>query len=204
MPVNNFTYENQFRGLPILPEPEFGNRIDILNRIRLLMDDMIDRHCKVLCTRLDMSLSAGTGPVPHNRHMQAFVDAFSAYLASKRIDHHHVWAREQESAASGIHWHALVMMDGNRTRSFFGPHLKRARKLWTKQAGGGIHLGEWWEADDSRFPYVKNGGVMIRRNGPDFDQAYRLAYERFSYLAKQITKTAIPPGLRAFSSSHLS
>jgi hypothetical protein len=208
MPKNPFTYEDTYMGLPIIPEPDSGNYLDILDAIRARMEDMVDRHSKVFGVLLGLNLPAGSGTVPHNRHAQTFVDAFSRYLKGRGIDYHHVWVREQPTAEAQPHWHMFLALDGNRTLSFQGGHLRKAETLWAEtlnveQASGLVHLCDWQEATGGSFPVVGNGGVMIKRNSPEFPRAYGLLFRRASYLAKQRTKEFTPKGLRKFSVSHL-
>lgn len=208
MPRNNLTHDDNYRGLPIRPEPELGNCLDILEAIHLRLDDMVDRHCRVFAVRFDLTLPWETGNVPHNRYVQAFADAFCRYLHGLGIDHHYTWVREQPGPDAQPHWHLLLLMDGNRTWSFYGGHSETATRLWAEALGtvprpGLVHLCTWTEANDGDFPYVGNGGVMIRRNSPDCEAAYRLLFHRASYLAKATTKEFTPPNLRRFSASHL-
>ena len=99
-------------------------------------------------------------------------------------------------------------MNGNRTWSFYGGHLEEAKRIWGIALGGAdgrgrVHVCHWKEAFTPKYPYVGNGGVMIMRNDPSFEQAYALLFERSSYLAKVITKQFTPKNLRKFSTSHL-
>jgi len=208
MPRKNLTYDNHYLGLPILPEPEHGNYLPILDAIHRGMERMVDRHCRVFGVILGLSLPWETGCVPHNGHMQTFFDAFSRCLKGRGIDYHYVWVREQPAADAQPHFHCLVLFDGNKTWSFYGQHLDTASRLWAETLGlergdGLVHLCTWDEAMDPNIPYVGNGGVMIQRNSPDCDQAYQLLFARSAYLGKAITKEFTPRDVRKFSTSHM-
>ena len=208
MPRKELTYDDRYLGLPILPEPEHGNYLPILDAIHVRMQDMLDRHCRVFGALLGLNLPWDSGRVPHNRHVQAFFDAYSRYLKGRGIDYHYVWVREQPAADAQPHFHCLVLFDGNKTWSFYPGHLDTASRLWASALGvergdGLVHLCTWHEAMDPDIPYVGNGGVMMLRNSPDCDQAYQLLSHRASYISKFITKEFTPPNLRKFSASHL-
>ena len=208
MPRKNLTYDNHYLGLPILPEPECGNYLDILEAIRLRMESMVDRHLRVFGILFCLNLPWEAGCVPHNRHVQAFFDSFSRCLKGRGIDYHYVWVREQPAADAQPHFHCLVLLDGNKTWSFYGGHLDTVTRLWAETLGisvgdGLVHLCTWEEAMDPNIPCVGNGGVMMRRSSPDYDQAYQLLFSRSAYLAKAITKEFTPRDVRKFSTSHL-
>jgi len=194
--ASNLTYGNSYMGLPILPEPEHGSRIDILEAIRTKMNAMTERHCKVFAVLIGLNLPWETGNVPDDRYVEAFMDAFGGHLESRGIDHCCHWVREQGSPDSQPHWHALMLMNGNRTWSFYGRPMETATRLWSEtlgvsQGSGLVHRYEWDEATDPRYPSVRNGGVMLIRNSPDFSQAYRLLFKRASYTCKTQGKSML-------------
>jgi hypothetical protein len=208
MPRRKLTTDSNYMGLSILPEPEHGNYLNILEAIRLRMNDMIDRHCKVFGVLFGLNLPWGSGIVPDNHHVEAFMGDFCEYLRGLGIDYHYVVVREQVAPDAQPHWHGFLLMDGNRTWSFYGGHLEEAKRIWGTALGGvegrgRVDVSRWDEAFSPTYPYVGNGGVMMMRNDPRFEQAYQLLFERASYLGKVITKQFTPKSLRKFSSSHL-
>jgi hypothetical protein len=193
MPRNPLTYGNEYQGVPILPEPEHGNHLSILDAIHRTMTDMVDRHC-------------GFGVVADNHHVEEFMGEFAEYLSGRGIDYRYCWVREQPAPGSQPHWHVLILLDGNRTWSFFHGHLEAATRIWGGvlggvNAGGLVDVSDWHEAFTPTHPYVGNGGVMIDRNSAHRDKAFVLLHTRSSYLAKAITKEFTPKGLRKFSAS---
>ena len=196
--TSNLTHGNEYMGLPILPEPEHGNRIDILEAIRIKMNDMTARHCKVFASLIGLNLPDGTDDVPHDRHVEAFMEAFGGHLESRGIDHTGLWVQEQGDRAGRTHFHALLLMNGNKTRSFYGDLRDTAIRLWASilgvpQGDGLVHLYRWAEATDPRYPSVRNGGVMMIRNSPDFAEAYAMLFKRCSYMAKSQGKDPLSP-----------
>ena len=204
MPRSNLTHDDSYRGLPIRPDSH-GNCLDILECTHRLMADMLSRHSRVFGGMLTLNFPRGTGYLPNNDHMIQFMDRFATYLNSRGIDYAYVWAREQAEPGAQHHYHLLLMLDGDKTWAFYGGHLETASRMWAEVVGvpkeGLVHLSEWDEAGDDRFPYVRNGGVMVRRSDPGFKEALGLLFERFSYVAKQSTKEGTPRNVRRFASS---
>jgi hypothetical protein len=209
MPRKNITREDSYKGLSILGNPKDGCYIDILEAIRVRMENMVTRHCKVFGGLLTLNLPSGSGSVPDSDYVIGFAKALSRYLEGCSIEYHYVWAREQPTKDGQPHWHVLLLLDGNRTQSFYSRHLHTVGRLWAEslrieRGDGFAHLSTWVESSDPDYPYVRNGGVMIVRSSPDFQAAYGVLFKRASYLAKVDTKKFTPRGLRKYSPSHLS
>jgi hypothetical protein len=171
------------------------------------METMVDCHCKVFGVLLGLNLPWEIAEVDDNNPMQKLMDRFGRYLEGRGIDHRYVWVREQPASNSQPHWHLLLLLNGNRTWSFYGGHLETVNRIWsevlaTARCDGLVHLCTWSESSDPGLPYVRNGGAMIQRNAADFEAAYTVLFKRASYLAKAVTKQFTPPNLRRFSASH--
>jgi hypothetical protein len=214
MPRNNFVRAANFMGLPLVPRTD-GYYRDILERMRVLFDHATANHHKVFAVRLDLRRPPACAHLPLNQPVSDFTKLFSDYLNSPtdekpRIDHEFLWACETGDVNLGIHHHVVLWLNGDRTQTFFGPHLDRARELWCYVLG--VPLTKWlvhvcdWEREYGRpdMPYVRYDGVVVERGAEQRDEAYQLFFERAAYAGKVATKGDMPPNMRRYASSHLS
>jgi hypothetical protein len=209
MPVNNLLYANSYQGYDIIPEPELGNRSDILSRFLAILLDMTGKHCRVFAVRFELRFpDEGFVPSPDNRQIVRFMEAYADYFKAEGLDYAYLWVREQDAGERRQHYHVVLLLDGNRTRSFYGGHMDHATDLWNhvlrlRGYEGLVHLCLWsWELEAER-PYALGGGLMLARTDPGFEEAFRTLFKRVSYLAKARTKTGTPPGKRMFGASLL-
>lgn len=207
MPVNNLLYANSYQGYDILPEPEDGNRIDILSRSLALLRTMTENHYRVLAVRFDLRFpDDGYVPHPDNRQIVRFMEAFADYLNGRGLDYAYLWTREQNRGEGRQHYHVLLLLDGDRTRSFHGGHMERATDIWNhvlRQPGyeGLVHHCPWSREQRAGLSCAVGGGLMLTRSAPDFAETFRTLFLRVSYLAKARTKTGMPHGKRVFGAS---
>jgi hypothetical protein len=210
MPRKLFTHDNDFDGLPIQQISPHGSFIPILARARALFERMMTYHYRVFVVRIDLDRPGSLRGRITNDPVSEFMAGFTAYLNScqPRIDHEFLWVLEIGDVNEGVHHHAMLLLDGSRTRNFFGPHLQMAQKLWCIALGvpfspGLVHLCPWREFGDPEYPFVRHDGVLIDRGSTDCEKAYHLAFQRFSYVAKGVRHEDIPEGMGRYGSSHL-
>lgn len=202
MATPRIIYHDRFMELPILAGVDNGYRRDILLRTQQLFADMTNHHYSVFFIRMDIRFPQYLRYPLDNRMIQTFTDRLVAHFDRLSVEHAFLWVREQSRDDGQQHYHFFFLLNGSCSQSAYGL-LKKANQLWAHVLGitdghGLVHLCEWCESDLAR-----NGGVMIRRNSADYEEAYRLCFHRASYLSKTATKGNAPPNVREFSSSHL-
>ncbi len=181
-------YSPVYREMPVNAGPARPVQAEILDRLDATLSEALERHSRVLVVQLVLCLPVEGEWQPDNSALSHFTHAWKTHLFRLGLDPLLFWTREQQNG-SHQHWHMVVCLSGNRTRSGYN-HFLKARDLWCRtlgipDAGGLVH-------------HV--GDHMVHRNVPDElnDAMYHL-----SYLAKCRSKLPSSGGIRQFGGSQV-
>jgi len=182
-----------------------GYYSEILDYIKILLDDMINRHSSVFFVRFDLRYPAGSSPMyPDNNDLVSrFSETFMLYCNRHGYDPKYIWVREL-SKTGQIHYHFMLLLNGNIIQNAHQLIVGYATNLWQKylrieDGKGLVHLCDSKEKD---YLYDdKYGGVKIKRKDPHFQQIREKCYQVASYLAKCYSKVGLPPHVKGFGRS---
>ena len=193
---------NDPHGYSLLPYegPEAGYRVDILERIQERLDLCLERHSQVLAVMMVIRFPQSLTIEQNNNCFQYFIEEYRRILNAHGYDPHYVWVAERDEAPSQ-HYHLLLLLNGNRIRSFQMPPTE-ASAVWGRALNrfygyggfvdGLIHVGKVMQYEHPRRSY------LILRN--DFDMQDAMM-EHFSYFAKMHSKVCFANKARVFGAS---
>ena len=181
-------------------EPAFY--LPILQNTEALLNDMIARHSQVFVMMLVLKF-------PYDSHreyqkdnalLSRFLEAFTRNLDRAGYDPKYLWVRE-ESSYDQVHYHLMIMVNGNKIQDAYGKLLIKAQELWGNCLGvdgpGYVHHCRTGD-------YVNEyGGIKIRRNSPEFQQNYANCFHWASYLAKCSGKENTPSYVNRYGYSRV-
>jgi hypothetical protein len=184
-----------------------GFYVEILQAIKLLLEEMINRHSSVFFVRFDLTYPAGSSlRYPDNNDLVSkFSETLALYCKRKGYDPRYLWVREL-SVTGQIHYHFMLLLNGNVIQNAHSLILGYATKLWQHYLGiedgkGLVHLCR--SKENSCYYDDLYGGVKIKRKDPHFQQVYEKCYEIASYLAKRYSKEGSPAYTNRFRCSRL-
>ena len=185
-----------------------GYYSEILDYIKILLDDMINRHSSVFFVRFDLTYPACSSSLyPNNNDLVSkFSETFMLYCNRHGYDPKYIWVREL-SGTGQIHYHFMLLLNGNIIQKAHPLILGYATKLWQNYLGieNGKGLVELCDSEGKYYFYDdKYGGVKIKRKDPHFQQIYAKCYQVASYLAKRYSKVGLPPHVNGFGCSRIS
>ena len=179
---------------------ESGYRSDILGRIQDRLYQSLERHSQVLAVMMVIRFPQSLIAESNNNCFQYFIEEYRRILNAHGYDPHYVWVVEKDEAANQ-HYHLLLLLNGNRIRSFQTPPAE-ASAVWGRalnrfygyngSADGLIHVGKVMQHEHLRRSY------LILRN--DFDTQDAMM-EHFSYFAKMHSKVCFTNKTRVFGAS---
>lgn len=202
---NTVTYEPMFEDFRILTnkEKKQGCYEKILNPIKDNLSYMLENHPKTFFMRFDVR-SPGDNPIPEdNKIYRDFMANLVKSLDRQNLDPHYVWVREQ-SREKHQHYHAVLMLDGNLTKSIYN-HINKAGELWNRALNldPAVNTGLVHDCTTGRDGSSQHNGTMLRKDDPALDTKVKSCFEWASYLAKQHTKGKNPKGVRTFGASRI-
>lgn len=203
------TYENKHRGYPINTVKDKGLGCDVrfLDKYCDQVDDMTDRHSKVLQVRFDLRYPSDGSVDPDGRHISTFVEYVTRSFDRDKSSPHAVdmklhWSRDQKKKSTHPHYHCLALANGNAIQSEY-TIFKRAEHYWgivlkTSQDG----LVDY--CDKKRDGSRQENGMMYRRGTKDAQETLGKMQYQASYLAKVRDKDGLSKGAWVGGGSRLS
>jgi len=198
-------HENYYEGYVLSQSDKnyYGFYVEILEKIKSLLQYMVTNHNKVFFVMLVLKYPVGSVSMypSNNSLLSSFLESFILNYKRKGYDPKYLWVREQSSTGQ-FHYHLMLLFDGNKIQNAHGV-LKDAIRLWShclmvENGGGLVHL---WEPGGDKFKY---GGIMIRRFEWEYEKDYKKCFEAASYLAKRYSKGEAPAYVNEYGMSRLS
>ncbi len=205
MPI---TYDNSFNGHPINADEEkrLGCKTDILEKYDSRMEDMFNRHSKVLQVRFDLRYPQDGSVSPIPEHIHDFNYNLKRSLSRKKVAGGHdvdpqlIWTREQKDSEHP-HYHHLLLANGNAVRNYY-PIVQKAEELWSRTIGsdqpGLVHY-----CDKSSNGVPNKNGIMVRKGHAAESEQIDECYHQASYLAKERDKDRKVKGVWTCGSSRV-
>jgi hypothetical protein len=193
------TYENDYRGYPINTVKERGLGCDkrFLEKYRNHVDDMSDRHSKVMQVRFDLRYPSD-GSVKFNpRHISRLGWYLTRHFDRDNSTPHSVdlrfrWSCEQKECVPRPHYHCVVLVNGNAIKSEYAI-FKQVERYWRivlETSHGGLVDYCNKKRDGSR----QENGMMYRRGAENAQEILEKMQYQASYLAKTRDKDGLSKG----------
>ena len=169
---------------------------EILDKIIKMMNVKLQRHSQVLMVLLQFNFPVVISAEGiNNQCFQNFIESYQRRLTNQGFNPDYLWVREVGEINNRVHYHLILLFNGNKIRYF--SELYEVRKYW-------LHaLQQFFEYNDciapihQALPQMKRG-IMLRRNDPSsMEQGIGIA----SYLAKIATKDISGKFHKSFSCS---
>ncbi len=195
-------YQDSYKELPILANEleDLTVRTDILDALHKRFNDAINRYTYVFFMRMDVLFPGDFQTSDPTGVFERFLADFTRSLRSQRILLHYIWAAELKDSTLP-HYHIVLLLNGHNTGSIYD-HLKNAEQRWARQLNIPSARGLIEYCQDTQDGQWRNG-IMLRRNGEDFQEKFEYAFRWSSYLAKTSQKADLPTYARAYSCSRL-
>lgn len=188
VPIRQDTY----KGLPInTSNQNLGCIPQILDRIQGHLQDMLNKHAKVMLVRFDLHYPADGTVKSSHQHLHNFNYNFQRklnrirYAGGHRPDPRLITVIEQHHS-SQFHIHGCVLINANAQNKYY-PILLEIEKQWKQalstKAEGLVH-----------FCNTKENGIIIDRNKHDFQNKLEECHYQVSYLAKSRGKENLSKG----------
>ncbi|MBD5416543.1 MAG: inovirus Gp2 family protein [Desulfovibrio sp.] len=172
---------------PVIPQ--------IQEKATQLFDSYQQRHSRVLSVREDIRYPADYGPVYDNEDIAKTMAKVAQTFKRKGLDPAYIWVRAEKSSEHP-HYHCLVLLDGQKTRSA-GMVYDVTERHWQNTIGASA-VGLIERCNGDREHPHENGEVIPRSVGrPDY------VNRQISYIAKTKEKSPRKDGLRDFGMSRL-
>ncbi len=194
MPRRNTFDIEHYNGHPV----NLGNqpmRQDILNALHHFLHTVVFSRHKTLFVRFDLRFPTGWTQ-PCEGMIERFVDSFVKNRRREGYDPALFWVCERNCRERHVHYHCILLLDGNRTMRAW-EHLIEAQRFWggtlglpPNQHGGLVHFAGGGQETAN--------GVMLRQDDPGLPAKFGDCFHWASYLAKSEGKDLIPKGARAF------
>lgn len=197
------TFERFYLGKTILQftTQNIGLDENILFKIYQVYDKMFSKHKRVYAMRFDMRLPAGVD-TSDNCAFRRFMAYFMQ--AERRLGNDPEYcAVREESESKGVHYHILLLLDGNRTRRSFN-HIELANRIFNKKFGYPSWKYTGMINDCTKDSYGRRhpNGYLIDRD--DYyspgDTNENSSFRQASYLAKASQKDHTKKMREIFSS----
>ena len=184
------TFERFYLGKPILQftTQKIGLDENILFKICQVYDKMFQKHKRVYAMRFDMRLPDGTDTADNSAFRR-----FMAYFmqAERRLGNDPEYcAVREESEGKGVHYHILLLLDGNRTRKSFD-HIELANHIFNKKFGYPRWAYSGMINDCTKDNYGRkhpNGYLIDRDDYYTRERSENDSFRQASYLAKASQK----------------
>ncbi len=170
-------------------------RQDILAALYHFLHTVVLSRHKTLFVRFDLRFP-DWWPHTFEGAIERFSDSFVKNRRRNGYDPALFWVRERNQEDGRVHFHCILLLDGQRTMRAW-EHLVEAQRFWgaalklpPEQHTGLVHLavGGQQTAD----------GVMLRHDDSNFSAILADCFHRISYLAKAEGKGQLPLNTRTF------
>jgi len=176
----NITFDSNYRNHPINSNKS-GCYEKALKKIENIMDDMLDKHSKIMTVRFDIRYPDNDNINPSSERISDFAYNLKRSLDRETFEGGHktdakvIHVQEQESS-SHPHHHFAVIVNANAKQNAY-PILEKANTIWKKMMN---------TSEDGLVDYCNKyeNGMVIRRNSPDYEEQYDKTFYQLSYLAK--------------------
>ena len=175
------------------------------------LEDMLNKHNKVLYFRLD---SRHDKDIPHdktNRHFRNLMKNLKEPLTRDGIEMQYVWCREKKTSENP-HYHLAALVDGSRVQQAHGILLD-ANKIWKNITGSSKEgLIDFCNHVDGKKvppqvridrPSSKKDGEELARQELKFENKKAVVLKRAHYLGKDNQKGDVPSRVREHGASLL-
>ena len=184
------TFERFYLGTPILQftTQKIGLDENILFKICQVYDQMFSRHRRVYAMRFDMRLPVGID-TSDNSAFRSFMAYFMQVERRWGYDPEYCAVRE-ESENKGVHYHILLLLDGDRTRKSYD-HIDLANRIFNKKFGYPSRKCTGMINDCTKDEYGRkhpNGYLINRDDYYSREGNENASFRQASYLAKASQK----------------
>ena len=184
------TFERFYLGKPILrfTTQKIGLDENILFKICQVYDQMFSRHRRVYAMRFDMRLPVGID-TSDNSAFRSFMAYFMQVERRWGYDPEYCAVRE-ESENKGVHYHILLLLDGDRTRKSYD-HIDLANRIFNKKFGYPSRKCTGMINDCTKDEYGRrhpNGYLIDRDDYYRYENNNNASFRQASYLAKASQK----------------
>ena len=184
------TFERFYLGKPILQftTQKVGLDENILFKICQIYDQMFARHRRVYAMRFDMRLPAGID-TSDNSAFRSFMAYFMQVERRSGYDPMYFAVRE-ESENKGVHYHILLLLNGDMTRKSFY-HIELANRIFNKKFGYPLRKYTGMINDCTKDEYGRkhpNGYLIDRDDYYTRESNENASFRQASYLAKASQK----------------
>lgn len=179
----NITYESSFNGHTINTNKEknHGCYEKVLNKIETVIDSMIEKHSKIMITRIDVRYPNDDNMICESKQISDFTYNLKRSLnREKNVGNHAVDAQvitvQEQDTSKHPHFHVAIIVNGNAKKSPYSIYEK-ADKLWKIATDSSL---------DGLVDHCNRNknGIVIDRNSSSFESDYNSAFYQLSYLAK--------------------
>lgn len=186
-----------------------NNKPDILKSIKEQMVVMCNKHNKVLFIRFDLRYPSGYGAIHgSSEHVSELFKRLVEKYQRLKIDTRYIWAREQKIVQNAQHYHCVLLMDGNKTYSYFYI-LQVVTEIWGRILGcDGRGLVDYCDRQCNgiiiRRPSSKATGEDLMFQREEYNANFNRCFKWASYLAKDNQKAYTPYSMRSYGASRIS
>ena len=176
----NITFDSNYRNHPINSNKS-GCYEKALKKLDDVMNDMLDKHSKIMTVRFDIRYPDNDNINPSSERISDFAYNLKRSLDRETFEGGHktdakvIHVQEQESS-NHPHHHFAVIVNANAKQNAY-PILEKANTIWKKM----MKTNEDGLVD---FCNRYENGIIIRRNSPDYEEQYDMTFYQLSYLAK--------------------
>ena len=184
------TFKRFYLGKPVLQftTQKIGLDENILFKICQVYDQMFARHRRVYAMRFDMRLPAGID-TSDNSAFRSFMAYFMQVERRCGYDPEYCAVRE-ESENKGVHYHILLLLDGDKTRKSFY-HIELANRIFNRKFGYPLRKYTGMINDCTQDEYGRkhpNGYLIDRDDYYTRESHENASFRQASYLAKAAQK----------------
>lgn len=174
----------------------------IFDSISSLLNMYTKIYNKVLVIRFDIRYPNKFIFTDNTENISQFMKIFIQKYSRKGLSPCYVWVREQGLRSSNPHYHCLLLLDANKTYSYY-QYLKSAEEIW-----GRIlridHAGLIHHCTKDYFGNKQKNGIILRGDDPEVEKKTSMVIKQILYMAKDHTKGIYNDGYRDFGMSRLS
>ena len=153
----------------------------VLNKINDTLNDMLEKHSKIMITRMDLRYPNADNIICDSKQVSDFTYNLKRSLnREKNAGNHAVDAQvitvQEQDTSNHPHFHVAVIVNANAKKSPYSIHEK-ANNLWKLATGS---------SSDGLVDYCNRheNGIVIDRNSPSFEKDFDKGFYQTSYLAK--------------------
>lgn len=176
----NITFSSVYKNHPINTNGS-GCYEQALEKIESVLNNMIEKHSKVMIVRFDIRYPDNEYIYPSSELISCFAYNLKRSLDRETFEGGHrtdtkvIHVEEQESSHHPHH-HFAVIVNANAKQSAYPIHVK-ANTLWEKMLN---------TTEEGLVDYCNRyeNGIIIKRNSSDYEYQYNKVFYQLSYLAK--------------------